>query len=65
MSQQHPARRIKVAPHFAARRYDTRLTSKLLLQGSWLEAAGFPPGAVAQVEVQAGRLLITAAPVQN
>ncbi|MGI4822627.1 MAG: SymE family type I addiction module toxin [Janthinobacterium lividum] len=61
---QHTARRLKVAPHFAARRYDTRITSKLLLQGAWLEAAGFAPGAVAAIEGQAGRLIITAAPVQ-
>jgi hypothetical protein len=61
---QYPARRIKVAPHFAARRYDTRITSKLLLRGAWLEAAGFAHGAVATIEVQAGRLIITAAAVQ-
>ena len=39
-------------------------TAKLLLSGHWLEAAGFVPGTVAQVEVQAGRLIITPAAVQ-
>jgi hypothetical protein len=57
------ARKIKVAPHFARRRYDTTITSKLLLQGNWLEAAGFGPGTVA-IEVQAGRLIITPAAIQ-
>ena len=57
-------RRIKVAPHFAQRQYSTRITSKLLLQGNWLEAAGFPPGTVASIAIEAGRLTITAA-IQN
>ena len=58
------ARRIKVAPHFRQLHPVQRITSKLLLQGNWLAAAGFAPGTVAAIEVQAGRLIIIAAPVQ-
>ncbi len=58
---QHPARRIKVATHFRSLRPQLSTTSKLILSGDWLAAAGFAPGTVAAIEVQAGRLIITAA----
>ena len=58
------ARRIKVAPHYKFLSPRLAITSKLMLQGDWLAAAGFAPGTVAAIEVQAGRLIITAAPVQ-
>ncbi|GAA3987092.1 SymE family type I addiction module toxin [Hymenobacter antarcticus] len=58
------ARRIKVAPHYRQLHPQVRITSQLRLQGNWLAAAGFAPGTVAAIEVQAGRLIITPAPVQ-
>ena len=57
-------RRLKVAKHYRSLHPCLSTTAKLILQGDWLAAAGFPPGATALVEVQAGRLTITAAPVQ-
>jgi hypothetical protein len=60
MSQQAP-RRLKVAKHYRQLHPRLSTTSKLTLQGDWLAAAGFAPGAIAQVEVQAGRLIITPA----
>lgn len=61
---QHTARRIKVATHFRSLHPQLSTTSKLTLSGNWLAAAGFAPGAIAQVEVQAGRLIITPAAVK-
>ena len=58
------ARRIKVAPLYRQLHPQVRITSQLRIQGNWLAAAGFAPGTVAAIEVQAGRLIITAAPVQ-
>ncbi len=58
---QHPARRLKVATHFRRLHPQLSTTSKLTLSGDWLAAAGFAPGTIAQVEVQAGRLIITTA----
>jgi hypothetical protein len=58
MSQPTP-RRLTVARHYRQLHPHLSTTSKLLLQGDWLTAAGFPPGTVAVVEVQAGRLTIT------
>jgi len=58
------ARKIKVALHYRQLHPHTRTTAKLLLQGNWLEAAGFVPGTVAAIEVQAGRLIITPAAIQ-
>ena len=58
------ARRLKVAPHFKSLSPRLAITSRLMLQGDWLTAAGFPPGTVATIEVPAGRLIITPAPVQ-
>jgi hypothetical protein len=58
---QHTARRIKVATHFRSLRPQLSTTSKLTLSGDWLAAAGFAPGTTAAIEVQAGRLIITAA----
>lgn len=58
MPQQAP-RRLKVARHYRSLHPRLSTTSKLTLQGDWLTAAGFPPGAIATVEVQAGRLVIT------
>ncbi|MBD2768458.1 type I addiction module toxin, SymE family [Hymenobacter sp. BT664] len=55
------ARRIKVTPHYRQLHPRVRITSKLMLQGNWLEAAGFAPGTIATIEVQAGRLVITPA----
>ncbi|QKG55229.1 type I addiction module toxin, SymE family [Hymenobacter sp. BRD128] len=60
---QHTARRLKVAQHFRSLHPRLSTTSKLTLAGDWLAAAGFLPGAFAVVEVQAGRLIITTAPV--
>ena len=58
-------RHIKIEHRHRRRVYGYAATAKLMLSGRWLEAAGFAPGAVAQVEVQAGRLIITPAlPVQ-
>ena len=56
---QSSIRRLKVACHFRQLHPHLSTTAKLTLQGDWLAAAGFPPGAVALVEVQAGRLTIT------
>lgn len=58
------ARQIKVATHYRQLHPQLRTTAKLLLQGNWLEAAGFAPGTVAAIEVQAGRLIITPAAIQ-
>ena len=57
-------RHIKIEHRHRARRWGFVATAKLMLSGHWLEAAGFAPGTVASVEVQAGRLIITPAPVQ-
>jgi|GEM_PF-6485782 len=54
---QPTARRLNVAPPFAARRYATRITRQLLWPGAWPKAAG----AVAASEVPAGRLITPAA----
>ncbi|UYZ60199.1 SymE family type I addiction module toxin [Hymenobacter latericus] len=54
-------RRLKVAPHFKRLHPRPAVTSSLRLQGDWLEAAGFAPGTVALVHVEAGRLIITPA----
>lgn len=61
MSQLAP-RCLKVAKHYRQLHPRLSTTSKLILQGDWLTAAGFPPGAVAVVQVQAGQLVITPAP---
>jgi hypothetical protein len=61
MAQHTAARRIKLATHFRSLHPQLSTTSKLTLSGDWLAAAGFAPGAIAQVEVQAGRLIITTA----
>ena len=58
------ARRLKVAPLYRSCHPQQRITSQLRIQGNWLAAAGFPPGSIAAVEVQTGRLIITPAPVQ-
>ena len=58
------ARRLKVAPLYRSCHPQQRITSQLRIQGNWLAAAGFPPGSIATVEVHAGRLIITADPVQ-
>ena len=58
------ARRLKVAPLYRSCHPQQRITSQLRIQGNWLAAAGFPPGTVAAIVVQAGRLIITPAPVQ-
>ena len=52
-------RRLQVATHYRSLHPRLSTTAKLTLSGDWLAAAGFPPGAVALVEVQAGRLVIT------
>jgi len=59
MPQPTTPRRLKVARHYRSLHPQLSTTSKLLLQGDWLTAAGFPPGTVATVEVQAGCLIIT------
>ncbi|TYZ12757.1 type I toxin-antitoxin system SymE family toxin [Hymenobacter lutimineralis] len=53
-------RRLKVAPHYKRLHPTLAVTSSLRLQGDWLTAAGFAPGATALVQVEAGRLIITA-----
>ena len=58
------SRKIKVERRHRPRVYGYAATAKLMLSGHWLQAAGFPPGSIATVEVQAGRLVITPAPVQ-
>lgn len=55
------ARRLKVAPHYRQLSPRLSITSKLILSGNWLEAAGFAPGCIAHVEVAAGQLIITPA----
>lgn len=57
------ARRLKVAPLYRSCHPQQRITSQLRMQGNWLAAAGFPPGSIATVEVQAGRLIITPATI--
>ncbi|NVO30262.1 SymE family type I addiction module toxin [Hymenobacter lapidiphilus] len=57
-------RRLKIEYRNRARRWGFVATAKIMLSGHWLQAAGFQPGTVAQVEVQAGRLIITPAVVQ-
>ncbi|MFD2787371.1 SymE family type I addiction module toxin [Hymenobacter rubripertinctus] len=57
-------RKIKIETRHRPRRWGFVSTAKLLLSGHWLQAAGFQPGTVAQVEVQTGRLIITPAAVQ-
>lgn len=57
-------RKVKVEFRHRRRAFGYAATAKLLLSGHWLEAAGFAPGTVAAIEVQAGRLIITPAPVQ-
>lgn len=57
-------RHIKIEVRHRRRRYGYAATAKIMLSGHWLQAAGFAPGTLAQVEVQAGRLIITPAPVQ-
>ncbi len=56
-------RRLKVATHYRSLQRplwgSLSTTAKLTLAGDWLAAAGFAPGAVALVEVQYGRLVIT------
>ncbi|WP_019946738.1 SymE family type I addiction module toxin [Hymenobacter aerophilus] len=54
-------RHIKIEYRHRRRAFGYAATAKLLLSGHWLQAAGFAPGTVAQVEVQAGRLIITPA----
>ena len=58
------SRKIKVERRHRPRVYGYAATAKLMLSGHWLQAAGFAPGTIAAIEVQAGRLIITAAPVQ-
>lgn len=60
---QQTTRRLKVAKHYRSLHPRLSTTSKLTLSGDWLAAAGFAPGTVAAIEVQAGRLIITAAAV--
>ncbi len=56
---QPSTRRLKVARFFRQLHPQLTTTAKLTLQGNWLEAAGFHPGAIALVEVAPGRLVIT------
>ena len=53
-------RRLKVALHYRRLHPDLSTTSLLVLRGNWLAEAGFVPGATVVVEVEAGRLIITA-----
>lgn len=52
--------RIKVS--YATRHSDHVSVPALNLKGKWLEAAGFPTGAEADIRVMAGCLVITARP---
>jgi toxic protein SymE len=52
--------RIKVS--YATRHSDHVPVPALNLKGKWLEAAGFPTGAEADIRVMAGCLVITARP---
>ena len=56
-------RHIKIEVRHRRRQYGYTATAKLLLSGHWLQAAGFAPGTLAQVEVQASRLIITPATI--
>lgn len=60
MSTAHTPRRLKVTAHYRQLAPQLRTTARLLLLGNWLAAAGFGPGVVAEVQVEAGRLVITA-----
>lgn len=54
----HPPRRHQYIPYEPTRKLGTR--SQLLLQGVWLNAAGFTVGSYVRVEVKQGQLIITA-----
>jgi hypothetical protein len=53
-------RRLKVAPHYKRLHPCIAISSSLRLQGDWLTEAGFVPGKTALIQVEAGRLIITA-----
>jgi len=53
------SRQLKVTPHYRQLHPQQRITARLMLLGNWLADAGFTPGAVAVVQVEAGRLTIT------
>lgn len=55
------SRRLKVAMFYKSCHPNLKTAPELLLRGDWLAAAGFAPGAVAVVQVEAGRLIITPA----
>jgi hypothetical protein len=59
MSTTHRPRQLKVTTHYRQLAPQLRTTARLLLLGNWLAAAGFGPGVVAVVQVEAGRLIIT------
>ena len=54
------SRRLKVAKYYRRLHPVLSTTSLLVLRGNWLAQAGFVPGATAVVEVEPGRLIITA-----
>jgi len=49
-----------VALHYRRLHPALSTTSLLVLRGNWLAQAGFVPGATAVVEIEPGRLIITA-----